>query len=380
MRDRFDFGAINPDAFAEIDSYVDSFSKAADIESVAVLGNPEYIEKPFFTVIVPTYKRDRLLKEALESVVSQDIKDLSWNCLVMDNTPPDALGNTPAMKIIKELNDGRITYYRNALNIGSGYNWNRGAELARGEWVVFLHDDDIMYPDALTNLARIISVHDGGKPELGYIHARRENSFGAGQAGPARRSRVRYYEPLTRLRSLIRGESGTGMPTCGTAALRKAYIETGGVNYDFGPTADAIVGYRIMKKYRVIVSDVSLGARRWSESETIKESTLRALIKSDYLFARYRYSQTPFSRAWGRIFGNTEYNENLRYKRNIAKATRADSESISDFFEKERKRSCFAVFALYKALQRVHFAVSVCNAALHYKYKAGISRQTADEI
>lgn len=372
MIDRFDFGAVNPDAFDTIDSYVDNFSKASDIESAALLGDPQHIKKPFFTVIVPTYKRVLLLKEALISVISQDISDFAWNCLVMDNTPPDALGNTPAMKIVRELNDERITYYRNAQNIGAGYNWNRGAELAAGEWIVFLHDDDIMYSDALTNLARIISVHADKKPELGYIHARRENSFNKTGNAAGHRAKVRYYEPLTRFRALIRGESGTGMPTCATAVLRKAYIETGGVNYDFGPTADAIVGYQIMKKYRVIVSDVSLGVCRWCENETLKESTLRTLIKSDYLFSQYRYTQSPFSRLWGRIFGNVEYNENLRYKRGIAK-TAGVSGSVFAFFKKERKKSCLAAAVLYKLLQRFYSAMSVCNAAVHYKYKSGIS-------
>lgn len=107
-------------------------------------------------MIIPTYNRTGLLKEAIDSVLSQKSVDFMWEVIVIDNTPLDEDGSTPALRIIEKQNDSRILYFHNEENIGSGYNWNRGVEKARGTWVSFLHDDDILYPDALRNIRRIL--------------------------------------------------------------------------------------------------------------------------------------------------------------------------------------------------------------------------------
>ena len=37
-----------------------------------------------------------------------------------------------------------VLYYKNASNLGMGGNWNRCIELANADWVVLLHDDDML--------------------------------------------------------------------------------------------------------------------------------------------------------------------------------------------------------------------------------------------
>ena len=275
-------------------------------------------------------------------------------------------GLTVALRYIQKLNDPRIRYFRHRQNIGPGYSWNRGVELASGKWVAFLHDDDVLYPDAIKNLGRIISYFEGSKRPLGYIHARRDQFSDSRQLLHLKHSYVPYFEPLTRTRALIRGESGTGVPSCGTAILRQAYLETGGVNYDMGLTADAVLGYQIMSRYQVVVSDTALGAYRWAENETLKRNSLLELVHSDWLFALYRYGRTPGSRLWGKLFQKCEYSENIRYKirdghRKKIELTPSDFDEICPY-----RRPNPIVLLAYKLLQRAYSQVQAVKARIRY--------------
>ena len=251
---KFDSNQIDPDAYLSVDEYQNNFCKIASIKTDLLLGDIRTVQNPLVTVIIPTYNRNELLKEAIESVLRQEPVSFQWEFIVIDNTPLDRLGQTAAWSLIRSLKKPNILYYHNRENIGSGYNWNRGVELAHGQWVVFLHDDDIMLPSALRNIGRILDRSGRYKKELGYIHANRVEFSQAIVPGMISKQEKQYCLELTRTRSLLTGLSGTGMPSCGTAILKKAYCEVGGINYQFGPTADAVLGYQIMKKYTVIQS------------------------------------------------------------------------------------------------------------------------------
>ena len=312
MATNFDINQINPTTYRYLERYVDNFARVADIPSDLLIGKPQLNKKPWISVVIPTYNRTTLFKEAVMSVLSQTSVDFSWELIVVDNTPFDADGKTPALKILQEINDCRVLYYHNRENIGSGYNWNRGVELARGEWVCFLHDDDLLSAYALWNIGRIIRTVDWTKKKLGLLYARR-TQFSTEYKEPEKQ-RKRSFIELTQRGTLIIGDTGTGMPSCGTTIRKQAYMEAGGINYDFGPTADAVLGYQIMNKYAVICSDVPLGGYRWANNETFKKKTLQKLVEADWLFACYRYSKNSYALLWGKCFGRVIHNQNIFYK------------------------------------------------------------------
>lgn len=365
---QFDSSFLNVETFSQLDECCNRFADIAQVQTDLLFGDLAAVSKPLISVVLPTFQRGRLFKEALESICNQKKTVSDWECLVVDNTPLDASETTSALETVKQLGDSRILYYHNRVNIGSGYNWNRGVELARGKWICFLHDDDILIPDALRNIERILRCQSGGRVPLGSIQARRVMFSDVSEMKGVKPKRVRYFEPLTRIRALIRGESGTGAPSCGTVYLRQAYLECGGVNYDFGLTADAVLGYQIMKRYRVIRSDCILGGYRWAENETLKKDSLQKLVYSDYLFARYRYRQSLFSKLWGWLFWRAEYNENVRYK---IKAGEKGNLVLrpTDFDETVPYRKTNPiVYVIYKILQRVYSALATVSAVLQANY------------
>ena len=102
---------------------------------------------PLFSVIVPTYGRPALLGEAIGSVLAQTVRDLE--CIVVDDASPQPVTVAP---------DPRVTVIRRDANGGTAAARNTGLDAARGTYVTFLDDDDLLTPDrlelALRGLAR----------------------------------------------------------------------------------------------------------------------------------------------------------------------------------------------------------------------------------
>lgn len=133
------------DDFNRVNETVFSIKKYEGIETVKNVS-------PFLSIIVPTYKRPDLLKETLESIVSQEGFN-DYEIVVVDNEgTAHAEGISETEKVIVETNNSRIRYYQNEENISSGDNWNVCLALARGEWVCMAHDDDVLLPDCLRTL------------------------------------------------------------------------------------------------------------------------------------------------------------------------------------------------------------------------------------
>jgi glycosyltransferase involved in cell wall biosynthesis len=96
------------------------------------------VATPQVTIIVPAYGRPRLLGETLASVLAQSVQD--FECIVVDDASPVPL-HVP--------HDRRIRLIRRASNGGQAAAWNTGLEHARGRYVTFLDDDDLITPDRL---------------------------------------------------------------------------------------------------------------------------------------------------------------------------------------------------------------------------------------
>lgn len=342
------------DDFKKIDSYRNSFLEIADVKTDLLYGNPEKIISPWISVIIPTFNRKELFQDALDSVLNQLPVDFHWEILVMDNTAMDEKGDTPAFNIVRKINNPRILYYHNRETVWSGYNWNRGVELARGEWLTFLHDDDLLCSDALLSIGKIIRSYGNLSKPLGYIHARRMDFTDVFDEKNAERHNKKYEQSLTRTGALIYGETRTGAPSCGTTILKKAYVNVGGVNAVYGGTADAVLGYQIMRDFTVLHSGKVLGGYRWQDNATLRRSTILELVETDLLFARYRYGLTRWSKIFGYFFWRIQYNMNVHGKRKIGNK---DSNVLEvqdfDYIIKYKKNNIILQF-IYKLIKNIY--------------------------
>lgn len=105
--------------------------------------------QPKVTIGIPTYNREKYLKEALESVLTQDYPNIE--IIVSDNHSTD--GTEEYIKTVLEENaDKNIHYNRMSQNLGHGPNWNYCWNHATGEYCLILSDDDALLPGAVSSM------------------------------------------------------------------------------------------------------------------------------------------------------------------------------------------------------------------------------------
>lgn len=96
---------------------------------------------PLITIGIPTYNRaDGYLRNALQSALNQTYPNIE--IVVSDNCSDD---NTEA--VVASLNDSRIRYYRQRINIGPQNNFNFCLNQANGTYFLLLSDDDMIDTD-----------------------------------------------------------------------------------------------------------------------------------------------------------------------------------------------------------------------------------------
>lgn len=87
------------------------------------------------SVIMPAYNCRATLKEAVDSVLRQEVP---LELIVIDDGSAD-----PADDIMEAYaDDSRVRYLKNQNNIGVSATRNRGVREAKGEWIAFLDADD----------------------------------------------------------------------------------------------------------------------------------------------------------------------------------------------------------------------------------------------
>ena len=121
---------------------------------------------PLISVCIPTYNGAKYLKECLDSVLTQTLTD--FEILIVDDRSSD---NTVDIAQEYANRDPRIRVIVNERNLGLVGNWNRCVELAKGEWIKFVFQDDLIEPQCLEKMLA------ASKPNVPIIACRRQFLF-----------------------------------------------------------------------------------------------------------------------------------------------------------------------------------------------------------
>ncbi|MDN3632436.1 glycosyltransferase family 2 protein [Vibrio lentus] len=132
----------------------DRFEKYSHVVSHLILDFSVGFQEPEISIMIPTYKRHHLLNRAINSISNQ-VTGVNYEIVIVDNDG-DGEFNTELMEVISGFNNENIKYYRNAENIGMFGNWNRCIQLARGNLICILNDDDYLKPDFIESACNII--------------------------------------------------------------------------------------------------------------------------------------------------------------------------------------------------------------------------------
>lgn len=107
------------------------------------------MQGPFFTIITPTYNSGLKLRSTIDSVLYQRFS--SFEHVLIDGTSTDC-----TVDIIRSYHkDCRIRFISEP-DSGIYDAMNKGIELARGRFLYFLGVGDILRPDILTEIAKVV--------------------------------------------------------------------------------------------------------------------------------------------------------------------------------------------------------------------------------
>lgn len=115
------------------------------------------MEKIEFSVIIATYRRNKKLSRAIESVLKQLYKNFEL-IIIDDNGEGTEYQKKTEIEVNKYLIDSRIKYYVQKYNQGANAARNFGIEKARGDFILFLDDDDEFTKDKLLEFKKIIET------------------------------------------------------------------------------------------------------------------------------------------------------------------------------------------------------------------------------
>ncbi|MCK4454167.1 glycosyltransferase family 2 protein [Candidatus Parcubacteria bacterium] len=102
---------------------------------------------PKITVIITTYNRANILRDAIKSILCQSFQD--FELIVVDDCSSDDTEN-----VVRKFRDKRIFYLKHKRNMGDAAAKNTGIRAAQGEYIISLDDDDLMVPWAFEELVK----------------------------------------------------------------------------------------------------------------------------------------------------------------------------------------------------------------------------------
>lgn len=112
------------------------------------------------SVIIPTYNRADLIREALDSVFAQTYRN--FEIVVIDDGSTD---NTA--EILRPLEEQGLLRYIYQKNAGEAAARNKGLFEAKGQYIAFLDSDDIFEPEKLEIQTAYLQKY----PEIGLVHS-----------------------------------------------------------------------------------------------------------------------------------------------------------------------------------------------------------------
>lgn len=193
------------------------------------------------TVAMVTYNSEKYLPMAIGSVLTSTYPN--FELIICDDNSTDE-----SWKIINSYNDPRIVKIKNEHNLGEYKNRNKCIDLAKGEYLIFIDGDDILYEHGLDYLVSQLKGHEKIGMVLG-LEWKEQIIF------PCKISPVDFYRSIFFSKNSLLALNFTKI-----LFNRRALREAGGLSIDF-KTGDTYVQGKIGMKYDVLL--VSEGFSWW---------------------------------------------------------------------------------------------------------------------
>ncbi len=190
------------------------------------------------SVVVPCHNAAPFVAETLESVLAQTYP--SVEAVVVDDASTD--GSWEVVKRFADRWPDRVRALRLESNRGGGFARNRGAELARGEFLMFLDADDYVAPGAMEALVPAVRSRPGALAAGESCKVELDEAGRWEMAG--RNARLPAPDPDAALRGWLDGSAW--VPTCALLWRRDVFESTGGWDESVARNQDGDIAMRAL--------------------------------------------------------------------------------------------------------------------------------------
>lgn len=175
---------------------------------------------PKLSVLIPIYNVEKFLRQCLDSITHQTLRDLEIICLNDGSTDG-------SLDIIKEYakKDPRIVII-NKKNSGYGDSMNQGLKKARGEYIGIVESDDWIEPDAFAKLYQLAREH---RADVVKANCYKFRTFKNSSERAAKTSEIPTLQVLDR--PTDRRNLFCFAPAIWSAIYRRKFLERNDINF-----------------------------------------------------------------------------------------------------------------------------------------------------
>lgn len=112
------------------------------------------IAAPLISIVIPTWNRPDFVSK-LVGLINTTERSNDIEIVIVDNNSSQVNWEQLRKQIYTYKN---VRLYRNSENIGMTPNWNKAIEFARGQWIGFMCDDDLLKTDSIMRVRQLIST------------------------------------------------------------------------------------------------------------------------------------------------------------------------------------------------------------------------------
>ena len=246
-----------------------------------------------YTFLLPAYKV-KYLSKALQSILSQTYNN--FEIIVSDDNSPEGV-----KEIVDSLNDKRIRYRRNDVNIGGEKlvdHWNLLVNECNSDYIIMASDDDIYHPNFLSEIDKLANNY----PQIDIIRARVQRIDENGEQTAKEDIFDKYQTELETINSIFCGKY---IGCIGNYVFRtKALKDIGGfIHLPYAWFSDLLTVVAMAKNGQANTANILFSFR-------LSECNISNTKKNKYMDLKKLNATIAFHKWMG------EHMSNLRYKEN----------------------------------------------------------------
>jgi len=237
--------------------------------------------KPFFSIIIPTYNRADLIAKTIQSLLNQTYT--AFEIIIIDDGSRD---NTA--EVVQAIRDDRIIY-RRVENGERGRARNIGTLQAQGDYVTFIDSDDLTYPNHLAEAARLVEAHHA--PEMLHLAYEMQDTTG--------KVLFRYNQRHGDLRpALLKGNLFSCIGVFLRQDIARAYLFE--EDRQLAGTEDWHLWLRLAARFPIYYSNTVTACMINHESRSVLHFDKKQLLNRTNLLIKYLAQDSEFLKFFGK--------------------------------------------------------------------------------